>query len=53
MSIHSTPHSKSNTLPYTNSEDEVTKTSHYENQQINYGKKLSNYINVADAEVDG
>ena len=49
--MHSTRHVKSTTAPNSNSGDEVAKSSHYVNQQINHAKKASNYINVADTEV--
>ena len=52
MPIHSIQHVKSNTLPNTNSDDEVAESSHYVNQQVNHAKKSSNYINVADTEVE-
>ena len=52
MPIHSTQHVKSNTLPNANSGDEVAKSSHYVNQQVNHAKTSSNYINVADTEVE-
>ena len=52
MPIHSTQHVKSNTLPNTNSGDEVAKSLHYVNQQVNHAKKSANYINVADTEVE-
>lgn len=52
MSMHAMPHVKSYNLPSMNGGNEVTKSSHYVNQQINWANKRYSYINLAETEID-
>ena len=52
MPMHAMPHVKSYNLLSMNSGNEVTKSSHYVNQQINWANKRYRCINLAETEID-
>ena len=49
--MHNASYVNSNNLPYMNVGDEVLKSSHYVNQQINRTNKPSSYINLKESQI--